>query len=138
MDVMNTGWFARLRQFQPVIAVWLTVVFLLPILAGVVPAPAAVSQAATTEHHSQSDCSHHGSSAPEKGQHQDNRCPCCVLCAVGCVAFNPATHSPDGLIVNTRSEQQAVTVLTATAARVVDTIWLDDKPPRGPPLFPVN
>jgi hypothetical protein len=132
MDDMKSGWFARLGQVQPAICGWLVVLWLLPVLAGLALAPSAAANAAET---GQIHCSHHtGSLSQENGKPRGDRCPCCVLCGAGCATCNPVIHSPDEFAAASWFDQQPVTVLIATAACVTNTIRIDDKPPRGPPV----
>lgn len=131
---MKTGWLSKFDQHRRALARLLAAMLLLPVLLGVLPAPALSAEDSLTRDLAISLCAPGGQDksgqAPLHGHGQD-----CLLCQAGC-SMAPAADVPEGVsdaAWRGNAGHRPVPRLAMDERR--QALWRTSIIPRGPPAL---
>jgi hypothetical protein len=131
---MRGGILSVLRQGRGWIIHAVVLALVLPVLSGLLPAPALSATAALDRDIAVSLCATANGEAPDGQQQHPARHDACVLCALGGALSGPAPG--DAAVVAIARMAGKVLHPRQASTGLQPSHFLTGSPPRGPPAFP--
>jgi hypothetical protein len=131
---MHGGVLSVLRQSRGWIVHAVVLALVLPVLAGLLPAPALSAAAALERDLAVSLCATANGEQPDGQQQHPAHHDACILCTLGATLNGPSPG--DAAVVAIARTTGAVLHPPQASARLQPSRFLTGSPPRGPPAVP--